>query len=519
VLRDLVGRVRDETLRDSQGSRHEIYTHDDLGRLTVITSSHPARNRNFKYDILGNLTRHSILGDVKYGDPMHVHAMTDTQSGEHYNYDPAGQLLSSNQLEIDWSDDGRPARITNRATGEVSRYAYNVWGRRLRVDVGGSVTLYPHRLVQVEPGGAIMRWVWAEGRPLAYIDGAGVRFVHADVLGSVRLVTDGNSKVDIEYDYGAWGEATRATAKGGSAYRYAQSRRDDPTALAYMNARYYDSASTRFISADPIVLDVYAPQTLNRYAYALNDPVSLTDPSGLCVTYYEPGVTGVVDCRGPEERFREEGRAAVREEVRQARESGPSRPRQAREAQSDVRESGPPGLQARERQHDVKPLNFEFFFWLSREAKVEAAHHLPKTTIKVEAAAELIFIRGWNRTGPFKASVFATGGALSVERGHKEAYVALLGGMESVTQGTYGSDVTNTENEPIILLEGAPPGPALSGAYQTGPSGEHTGAFAGLRFGPWAIGAGADLDLLSLLLGPLGPAQTDNPWFQGPQGP
>ena len=47
-----------------------------------------------------------------------------------------------------------------------------------------------------------------------------------------------------------------------------------------MNARYYDPALMHFISADTLVPNVYSPQTLNRYAYALNDPVTLIDPTG-----------------------------------------------------------------------------------------------------------------------------------------------------------------------------------------------------------------------------------------------
>jgi len=36
----------------------------------------------------------------------------------------------------------------------------------------------------------------------------------------------------------------------------------------------------RFVSADTIVPEPGNPQSLNRYAYALNNPVKYTDPSG-----------------------------------------------------------------------------------------------------------------------------------------------------------------------------------------------------------------------------------------------
>jgi uncharacterized protein RhaS with RHS repeats len=50
----------------------------------------------------------------------------------------------------------------------------------------------------------------------------------------------------------------------------------------YYNARYYDAALGRFISADTLVADWYNPQLLNRFAYVRNNPVNLTDPTGHC---------------------------------------------------------------------------------------------------------------------------------------------------------------------------------------------------------------------------------------------
>jgi hypothetical protein len=49
-----------------------------------------------------------------------------------------------------------------------------------------------------------------------------------------------------------------------------------------MNARMYDSQIGRFLSADPLIGSIYDSQALNRYSYVGNDPLSLTDPTGLC---------------------------------------------------------------------------------------------------------------------------------------------------------------------------------------------------------------------------------------------
>jgi RHS repeat-associated protein len=50
--------------------------------------------------------------------------------------------------------------------------------------------------------------------------------------------------------------------------------------LIDMQARWYAPEIQRFISADTIVPDPTNPQSLNRYAYVLNNPVNLVDPTG-----------------------------------------------------------------------------------------------------------------------------------------------------------------------------------------------------------------------------------------------
>ncbi|MEU1542050.1 ricin-type beta-trefoil lectin domain protein [Actinacidiphila glaucinigra] len=55
---------------------------------------------------------------------------------------------------------------------------------------------------------------------------------------------------------------------------------DNTTGLTHLGAREYDTDTGRFISADP-VLDIARPLSLNGYAYSANNPVTLSDPSGL----------------------------------------------------------------------------------------------------------------------------------------------------------------------------------------------------------------------------------------------
>jgi RHS repeat-associated protein len=51
--------------------------------------------------------------------------------------------------------------------------------------------------------------------------------------------------------------------------------------LDYMHARYYTSNYGRFLSPDRVLGSPRSPQSWNRYAYGVNNPVNLTDPAGL----------------------------------------------------------------------------------------------------------------------------------------------------------------------------------------------------------------------------------------------
>jgi RHS repeat-associated protein len=54
----------------------------------------------------------------------------------------------------------------------------------------------------------------------------------------------------------------------------------DEMGLVHMNGRIYDPLIGRFMSADPIIQAPGMLQSYNRYAYVMNNPLNLTDPSG-----------------------------------------------------------------------------------------------------------------------------------------------------------------------------------------------------------------------------------------------
>jgi len=60
--------------------------------------------------------------------------------------------------------------------------------------------------------------------------------------------------------------------------------RDSESGLDNFGARYFGSTMGRFMSPDPMFISLerlYDPQLLNLYSYVRNNPLSLTDPTGL----------------------------------------------------------------------------------------------------------------------------------------------------------------------------------------------------------------------------------------------
>ena len=92
----------------------------------------------------------------------------------------------------------------------------------------------------------------------------------------------GTVVVGSETRYAPYGEVrTDGAAVGGlTDFTYTGQQVDAQTGLMFYNARWYDPALGRFLSADTIVPDPGNPQDLNRYAYVRNNPVRYRDPSG-----------------------------------------------------------------------------------------------------------------------------------------------------------------------------------------------------------------------------------------------
>ncbi len=101
---------------------------------------------------------------------------------------------------------------------------------------------------------------------------------------------DGSSGAS-ERGYKPWGEVRFGPDDLPTGYQYTGQYRDKLIGLYYYGARWYDTTLGRFVQPDSIIVNSENPQSWDRYAYVINNPLKYIDPSGLYAS--EPLIDGL----------------------------------------------------------------------------------------------------------------------------------------------------------------------------------------------------------------------------------
>ena len=108
-----------------------------------------------------------------------------------------------------------------------------------------------------------------------------ITYYHNDISGTPLLATDAAGNVLWKENYQPYGDKlNKQPASAGNKVGFAGKPYDGNTGLSYMGARYYDPVIGRFMGIDPKGANPEDVHSLNRYAYANNNPYKFVDPDG-----------------------------------------------------------------------------------------------------------------------------------------------------------------------------------------------------------------------------------------------
>ena len=117
------------------------------------------------------------------------------------------------------------------------------------------------------------------GTPIEQVNEAtgAATYLYTDQLGSVVMEADQSGTVTASQAYAPYGEVASTSGTWTTPFGYAGGY-TDPTGLIYLINRYYDAQTGQFVSVDPLV-----GVTQQSYSYAGQDPLNITDVTGLAV--------------------------------------------------------------------------------------------------------------------------------------------------------------------------------------------------------------------------------------------
>jgi RHS repeat-associated protein len=117
-------------------------------------------------------------------------------------------------------------------------------------------------------------------------------FWHSDWLGSVRLASSApNRTITFDRAFAPFGEMYNTVTGGTPNPDFAGMTRDAISDEGDTPNREYHQKQGRWISPDPAGLaaaDLTNPQSWNRYAYVVNNPLTNIDPDGMDCIYIDP---------------------------------------------------------------------------------------------------------------------------------------------------------------------------------------------------------------------------------------
>lgn len=300
---------KDDKKANKANKGTHIYTYDELNRM--VSSNIAKVLTEYTYDTLGNLvleTSKNKSVDYEYNELNQLVKKTTSQNEVYtYSYDKRGNRTAETGKKASQSfvydATNRMVEGTNWK-GDKSAYTYNGLGLR----VNNLVTTHAgktydrdyvidytspendDRYVYAMGNGQLeyeQRHVYAGSERLEQITEKGkggwerTLYVHEDVMGNTRYYTKTTGQSFAELQYDAWGQPDSPNKlvnndHGNYVFATFTGHTYDPVLDIYFaEARFYDATNRTWMARDP------AKDGLNWYQYALSNPTTYWDPSGL----------------------------------------------------------------------------------------------------------------------------------------------------------------------------------------------------------------------------------------------
>ena len=294
----------------SDGTNTTSYAYDSANQLIRENNQAAGKTWTWTYDNAGNIltrkeyayttgtvgtatdTVNYTYGDSSWGDLLTAYDGNTITYEKVQTNNTIGNPLSDGTWNYTWEHGRQLSSMTNGT--DTWNFLYDADGLRTYRNNGTTDYLYTYtgdRLTQLITGSTILRFTYsADGRPLTFVvDGANYYYV-TNIQGDVLAILDNSGNELVSYTYDAWGKVLSITGSKADTLgvlnplRYRSYIYDQDTGLYYLQSRYYNPETGRFLNADEFVATGQGLLGNNMFTYCLNNPVMYRDQTGTLVT-------------------------------------------------------------------------------------------------------------------------------------------------------------------------------------------------------------------------------------------
>jgi RHS repeat-associated protein len=277
-------------------TKSESFTYDAWSRLkatqtlTVNANIPGTWSLAWTYDRLGNRKQQTLTGGNLPGGIGQPNFTIDpaTNRINGFSYDSAGNLTGDGIFTYAYDGANRMKQAQQVASPNTTTTSAYFGPLRIKKVVGSTTTRYIYsgtkpiaEYVGDTNPTLSKEYIYAGSILLATVAGTSTTYHHPDHL-SNRAETDANGALIRSFGHFPYGETWYESSADPLKFTgYTRDSGSGESGLDYAMFRQFNPGQGRFMSADLMSGNRGAPQSLNRYSYASNEPVNHFDPLGL----------------------------------------------------------------------------------------------------------------------------------------------------------------------------------------------------------------------------------------------